>query len=493
MELESTSLRTGDLLGGKYVVGEMIGKGGMGIVLAATHTELRRRVAIKLVRRSYASRPEFVRRFLREARALGQLTSRHAAQVLDFGAHVDGSPYMVLEYLDGSDLAVRLRASGGRLDVVEAVGSVLQACEAVGEAHARGIVHRDLKPHNLFLARCADGTREIKVLDFGVARALDGEGEASVTTTDTVMGSPAYMSPEQLRAARRANERSDIWALGATLYELITGRVPFPGESAVAVFAAIVEGPPPPPSLLRAEVPDALSEAVLRCLRREEGERFASIAELATALEPFGPLATRGMGAKIEAFAAATGGKGPPFGRSDADGEPPPRAAPIAAAQATVVLPPVDPLAATAPVPPERTARRRSTSWLLAGAALGVASAAAITVLSQARGRATIARSNAARGPASLWSAGRRIATELPLPAASDGVGTGTPEPTHATTPRTRRSADAHESPSTMPSATAPQSNTTAPATERGGDVLTNTPTASPSADPANAYRHRSF
>ncbi|HVJ20233.1 MAG TPA: serine/threonine-protein kinase, partial [Polyangiaceae bacterium] len=217
---ETAPVREGDLLAGKYRVERVIGVGGMGVVVAARHLHLDVRVALKFLLPSLKQDGEIVARFLREGQAAARIKSEHVGRIMDVGSFDDGSPYLVMEYLEGRDLAAEL-ASRGRLSVAEAVAHVLQALEALAEAHQSGIVHRDLKPSNLFLTRRADGSALIKVLDFGISKAAFGEGgEAVLTRSQGIMGSPQYMSPEQIRSAKRVDQRSDIWSTGVILHEL---------------------------------------------------------------------------------------------------------------------------------------------------------------------------------------------------------------------------------------------------------------------------------
>ncbi|MDP9000855.1 MAG: serine/threonine protein kinase, partial [Myxococcota bacterium] len=279
----------GTVLAGRYVVENVLGSGGMGVVLAARHIHLGQRVAIKFMRGEAATDPNAVGRFLREARAVVALTSEHVAKVLDFGTLEAGEPYTVMEYLSGSDLAHVLRQKGP-MAVSDAVGVVLQACEAMAEAHALGIVHRDLKPANLFVTKRMDGTPLVKVLDFGISKmsAPNSPGSnESLTSSGLVMGSPGYMSPEQVRNAKSVDARSDIWAIGVILYELLTGASPFAGETVGEVFARIVTETPASLGQLRAEVPEGLARAVAQCLERDLRRRVQSVGALASMLLPF--------------------------------------------------------------------------------------------------------------------------------------------------------------------------------------------------------------
>jgi eukaryotic-like serine/threonine-protein kinase len=287
-ELESLPGR-GEVIADKYVVDRLLGTGGMGVVLAARHLQLNQPVAIKMLRPKIAKSPEAVARFLREAQAAVAIQSEHVARVLDVGSLASGVPYMVLECLQGTTLDEVL-ASRGPLPVADAVAYVLQACEAVAEAHSKGIIHRDLKPANLFLTVGPDGAPLIKILDFGIAKIIDLEEEPSIKLTGTGvgMGSPQYMSPEQIRDASSVDTRTDIWSLGVTLHELITRQLPFSGTNFSALCAQIIADPP---IRLRQSQPDApaeLEEIILRCLTKPPSKRITSVADLALALLPFG-------------------------------------------------------------------------------------------------------------------------------------------------------------------------------------------------------------
>src|SRR5688572_12056721 len=227
-------VRVGQILAGKYRVENVLGIGGMGVVVAAQHVQLGQRVALKFLNDEVCARPEAVDRFMREARAAVQIQSEHVARVTDVGQLENGSPYIVMEYLEGTDLAAVLR-SRGPLPVEEAVDYVLQAAEAIAVAHRLRIVHRDLKPANLFLTQRPDESSLVKVLDFGISKALDGSmGALSGLTTNSavnVIGSPLYMSPEQFKSAKDVDTRSDIWSLGVIIHELVTGAYPFYAET----------------------------------------------------------------------------------------------------------------------------------------------------------------------------------------------------------------------------------------------------------------------
>jgi serine/threonine protein kinase len=287
MNVTSPSVTSGMLLAGKYRVDRMIGEGGMGVVLAATNEALRQRVAIKLLRSGALANAKALGRFEREARAAASLRSEHVARVLDVGKLEDGRPYMVMEYLDGRDLGDVIDR-GPPIPVGEVVDYVLQACEAVAEAHAAGIVHRDLKPKNLFLAATVDGRPLIKVLDFGISKMEDSAEDMSLTRTTEIIGSPSYMSPEQLHASKDVDARTDIWALGVILYELLTKKVPFMAMTVTQLVAVVLTEPAPDVRVVRPDVPEGLAFAIMRCLSKKREERFASVAELVHTIAPAG-------------------------------------------------------------------------------------------------------------------------------------------------------------------------------------------------------------
>lgn len=287
-------LEEGALLAGRYRIGRVLGSGGMGAVFAAEHVELREPVAIKVLLPSATgeSSSDAQARFEREAWAASRIKSEYVARVSDVGRLANGSPFLVMEYLDGLDLAEFLLRHGS-LELTQAVELVLQACEALAEAHALGICHRDLKPANLFVVRRSDGLDAIKLLDFGISRlphaSLGGTREPRLTSASATLGTPLYMAPEQMRSSRRADERSDIWALGVILYELSTGQPPYDADSLADLAVKIATEPPQPMRTLRTAVPAGLERVVARCLEKSAADRYPSAAELARALVPFGP------------------------------------------------------------------------------------------------------------------------------------------------------------------------------------------------------------
>jgi serine/threonine-protein kinase len=291
-------LDVGDVLAKKYRLERLVGEGGTGVVVAARHVQLERLVAIKFLRTALAS-DEIRLRFEREARAIGQIESEHVVLVLDVGTLDDGhSPYMVMEYLEGRDLAKILKEDGP-LSIEDAVDCMLQVCEALEGAHAQGIIHRDLKPANLFLTRRDDGGPHIKVVDFGISKILDPKvlrgdrGPSEMTNAFTVLGSPRYMAPEQLRNSKDVDGRADLWSLGAVLFQLLSGHSAFDADNNIHVSLAVLTNEP---TLLRSvapHVPPALEAIVNKCLTKDRARRFQSAAELADALEPFGSDRTR--------------------------------------------------------------------------------------------------------------------------------------------------------------------------------------------------------
>ncbi|CAN96211.1 Protein kinase [Sorangium cellulosum So ce56] len=376
------TLNAGDVLAGKYRVERVLGQGGMGLVVAARHAHLRQLVAIKVLLSS--ATPEVVERFLREGRASVRMKSEHAARIHDVDTLPSGAPYMVMEYLDGRDLSAVIEAEGP-LPIERAVGYVLEACEAIAEAHAHGIVHRDIKPANLFLAKAADGSEIVKVLDFGISKAMTDEagGPGLVLTKSTaVLGSPLYMSPEQMRASHRVDARSDIWSMGVVLYQLLTARIPFPADTFGELVLKVNTEPPDPITPTRTDLPRELEGAIHRCLEKDAARRFANMAELARAIAPFGPplqaaispqRIERVLGVQATPPASAEGRSSQPYieGRSSQPSQPP----------SSLQLSATEPAAGLAPTPVTHSSwatgatRVQGTpraAWLGAGVALAL-------------------------------------------------------------------------------------------------------------------------
>jgi serine/threonine-protein kinase len=282
----------GTVIADKYRVEGLIGSGGMGLVVAAQHLHLGGRVALKVLTPAGVTQEGLVKRFFQEARLASRIQSEHVVRVLDVGMLPGAVPFIVMEYLEGDDLRTVLKKRV-TLSVEDAIDYTLQAMEAVAEAHALGIVHRDLKPQNLFLTNRADGSALVKVLDFGISKALSSteQEESALTHTRGMLGSPLYVSPEQIRSAKHVDVRSDLWSLGVILYEFLSGQPPFRGDTMPAVLAAVISDAPGP---LGRGVPPELERVVMRCLAKAPDGRFSSARELADELVHFG-----GPGARL--------------------------------------------------------------------------------------------------------------------------------------------------------------------------------------------------
>lgn len=360
---QATAVRIGDLLGRRYRIEEEIGRGGMAVVYRAVNT-VGTLVAIKTPHAATRSDPGRCQRFLQETRALALLAgARHVVQVLDKHEGGDGvPPYLVMELLKGCDLGRELEK--GPLSQGETVDFALQICDALADAHLAGLVHRDLKPSNLFLSRDSEGGRTLKILDLGVAK-IPLPDSVLVTETGTFVGSAPYASPEQIRSARSADERSDVWSLGVTLYEMLTGRRPFNGRTRadieVSVRQAIVR-----PSVLRPQISAGIEEIILACLEKEPADR-PSVAQLARRLSDFAPCDLRSRAESIERRLGASSTHGPA-----SDPAPPAHRAerPSMSAERSTLTPTI---AAGGARAESSTAKRRATAS--ASLALGMASA----------------------------------------------------------------------------------------------------------------------
>ena len=292
-------VKAGDIIDGRYQLERVIGTGGMAVVVAAIDIDVSERVAIKFLFKKAARHKEILQRFEREKAVIGRLEGEHVARMLGSGV-VKNTPYMVMEYLQGRDLSDLLRVQK-TLQVEQAAEYLLQACEAVAEAHGLDIVHRDLKPGNLFLTHRPDGSPCIKVLDFGIAKILGGGGdEGSLTRTEVVMGSPHYMSPEQMVSAKEVSAGTDIWALGVILHELLAGKLPFAERTTEKLCARVLNGEATPLREDCPSCPEEVEQVVRRCLQRMPQDRFADVGELAVALAPFAPAHARALVPRIK-------------------------------------------------------------------------------------------------------------------------------------------------------------------------------------------------
>jgi serine/threonine-protein kinase len=318
----SSPVAPGQIIGDRYLIGSIIGEGGMGVVCAATHVGLGTPVAVKLIRASMKQGSEAVLRFLNEARTAASLKGEHIARVYDVGLLETGEPYLVMERLDGIGLDEFIQQRGP-LSQGEAVDIVLQACEGLAEAHAVSLVHRDIKPANLFLARRPDGQFVLKVLDFGIAKRLLESDRKGLTDPGSSMGSPWYMSPEQMKDSSTVDQRADVWSLGVLLFELLTNERPFSGESVPQVCANVLTANAPVPSEKRPDIDAALDSVVLLCLEKDAEKRYPSVAALAEDLRRFASRSVRSSalaladtqihGAKPKSGRASTPGSLVPF------------------------------------------------------------------------------------------------------------------------------------------------------------------------------------
>lgn len=463
------------MLAGKYRIEKILGAGGMGVVVAAYHLQLDQRVAIKFLLPEVLGNAEAVGRFVREARASVKIMSEHVARVIDVGTLENSAPFMVMEYLDGGDLSAWLEQRGA-LPIEQAVEFILQACEAIAEAHGLGIVHRDLKPANLFCIRRPDGILSVKVLDFGISKLtgsqLSGSG-MGMTRTTSVMGSPLYMSPEQLQSSRDVDTRTDIWSLGVVLYELLTKQVPFAGETLPELCIKIVNQPTPLIRNVRPDVPIGLEQVVCKCLEKDRNKRYLNVAELAVALSQYGPKRARASVERVRGIIQSAG-----------------------LSASVLALPPSSetnsqPLPVQTEVSWGQTARPASTrkKWIIVGA-LGVVTtlviAAALLMKTNSGSRGVAAASANARTESSML-----VPAEPPTTIATGAPIAVAPEPdvgksvTTTTNPDTQRDAKnqtgnspRHGTGHSAPGANQPAPTTLAPPPKASGAVT------KPSCDP---------
>lgn len=276
----------GQVLGDTYEITRLLGEGGMGRVYEARHVRLGRRFAVKVLHSHFVRDPESLARFRREAIAAAAVTSPYVAQVVDVHATRDGCPYLVGELLEGEQLGAVLKREG-RLDIPRAVAIARQVCKGLAAAHAAGVVHRDLKPENVMLVPLPGGREIAKVLDFGIAKSLVGDGQTSLTRTGVVLGTPAYMAPEQARGSGSIDHRVDVYALGALLYRAVTGRAAFSGDDPTTTLTRVLYEEPERPKALRKDLPDGLELVIQRAMAKSPEARYSSMMELDEALAPF--------------------------------------------------------------------------------------------------------------------------------------------------------------------------------------------------------------
>jgi serine/threonine-protein kinase len=276
------ALPIGEVIGGHWVVDGPLGEGGMAVVVAARHAQTGMPVAIKILTRA---EPDAAERFEREAMTMARLESRRAVTIHEFGRLPTGAPYLVMDRLEGETVAAILDRKGP-LPLSEALVYASQAARGLAEAHAVGIVHRDVKPSNLFVTRGADGGPFVVILDFGLAKPIPIFGTAQpVTATRDLLGTPAFLAPEQIESTRTIDARSDVWALGATLYKMLTGHPPFIGEHPAQVCKKILHDEPVPIGRLRPELPSAIARIVQRCMTKDPDARYQSMADLLAHLD----------------------------------------------------------------------------------------------------------------------------------------------------------------------------------------------------------------
>ncbi|MDP9149798.1 MAG: protein kinase [Myxococcota bacterium] len=289
-DLDCVYVAEGDIVAGKYRVERVIGVGGTGFVVAARHLELDGDFALKFLKKRFLRDPLNVERFTREAKAACRIRSEYVARVYDVGSS-RGVPFLVMDHLVGRDLGAVL-ADTGWLGVDDAVGYMIEACVALTVAHGHGIVHRDIKPENLFLVEHEDH-HSVKLLDFGISKVALVDSHSQLTaarlTGSLVLGTPLYMSPEQIRSTAAADPPSDVWSLGVVLYELLTATAAFQADSVAEVLAAVLAREPRPLAELRPDLPEGLCDVVVRCLQKDPARRFGTVAELAVALLPYAP------------------------------------------------------------------------------------------------------------------------------------------------------------------------------------------------------------
>jgi serine/threonine-protein kinase len=355
----------------RYRIVRLLGEGGMGAVYEGEHVIIKRRVAIKCLHAQFATNPQIVARFHREALAATSIGNEHIIEVTDMGRFPDGAVYMVLEFLDGKDFAHAIEESGP-MSLGRVVHIASQVCDALAAAHAKGIVHRDLKPENVYLITRGGDRDFVKVLDFGISKFKDEDGVSSMTRTGARMGTPYYMSPEQAEGKKDVDHRADIYALGVMLFRALTGTYPFDDESFPMLILKICTSPPPSLRHFRPDLPEEIEQIVHRMLAKKRDDRFASCEEVKTALAPYRTVNTEVDKADVAARAATA----PPAQTN---------AALLASAASAVTSVPkvsmsntgsdrtIDPVAVPEPVAP--TQKKSSPVWMIGAGVLFAAGA----------------------------------------------------------------------------------------------------------------------
>jgi eukaryotic-like serine/threonine-protein kinase len=424
----------GKVLASNYRIDRVTGRGRLCTVVAARHLQLDQLVAIKYVHVDPRKNPSVVARFLREARLATKIRSEHSVHIHDVQVLPDGRAYMVMDHLEGMDL--RKMLEGGPLLVKRAIDYLLQACDAIAEAHVAGVVHCDLKPENVFLSHKAGGA-VIKVLDFGIATSDAKKGDsarARELASEDRLATPAYMAPEQLTPHSGIDERADIWALGVLLYELVSGTLPFGNSPSEAVCTAITTRPPIPLGVALPNAPEGLEAIIHLCLAKERDKRYQNVAELAVALSPLAPSAVRPRIERIARMIRDAGGNVPSM-------PPPP---PIAFPSPPVIVPSEQPHAiddgvASSELPHASRPRRglmKAIPLVLLAASLGV--------VLLVRGSVASKPSPAPAAPVAI--AGSPATTEAPLVAAPSQR----PQPPPQETPPTPSVVQGEEPPAAL-------------------------------------------
>ena len=461
----------GDILLGKYVVERVIGAGGMGVVVAVRHRELGELYAMKFMLPAALANEQAIDRFVREARSAAKLKSEHVAKVHDVGRLENGAPYMVMEHLTGQDLEAVLSATGPLSPEVAAT-YVMQACDAIAEAHDAGVIHRDLKPANLFVTKRANGSPCVKVLDFGISKQVNPDEAAnSMTRTTAIMGSPYYMSPEQMRSSKNVDHRTDIWALGVILYQLSTGRVPFPGETITEVCSGVLADEPASLTVI-AHIPAAFDGIVRRCLQKNPTSRFANARELASALAGVAGASPGTSGLNLQVAAALPGQPVRP-GTMAMDGPPPQLAQALSKSQGGQVA--QSGQTQTEWGRPVAPPQKKSSAGLLIGLlGLALVGGGIGAFVFMQKGKAPEPAAATAKETASEPATAKPVETATAKPAFGDGPGTSA-TPTSSAAPTASASAEPSAEPTAKPTATAVATATTKV-------VSKPTPTAKPTA-----------